>query len=731
MIKKILKIEGLGKFKNFNSANANLTFEKNTIIFGYNTYGKSTLTTIFRSLKDSDQRHLQGRKNFEHTDDIVIDILDGDNQHLTLVKGNWNNPNIAIFDSHFIHQSVFVGDEIKPEHQSSLHGVFVGEDIVKKADLLQRLRAEQHDLEKVRDEVKAKYTKNDLGTFDGFLQVQEIENVNQEIKNKETEIKKLINISNLKQLISDSPLSHTFDTFFTVMQETLDESAESNIDKHVRNHWNNEHASKNFLADGVNLLKNEIDTCVFCGQNLAPVTELVRDFKKVFGITYKETREKIEKYGERFLHLDVEAEMVKFRSLGVECGDILDIKALLENKKILDDDIKLKLKNLNHSINGSESSPLNIFISEVKKLHPIFDKLKNQEFSATEKRDLENELKQLKLSQYRYSRDGVSFNREYKESLAVIEAKKMEIKTLREEIDRDTEKAIGDNREQVNTILRDTLKANFIIEELSSQSNLTRSEPYFVNYKFVMDGNTVPISNKRSQSDEEPLDKRYFGNTFSESDKKLLALAFFISSLQTDQNLKDKIVILDDPFSSFDTNKKGYLAQAIVDIENNNDEQPKQLIILTHDDSFLVRLREKFSTPDTNILNIKHSDVAGSVLEKCDIDEIIKEEYFKNIKYIKDSIDNSHKVDEALKKVRPCLERILRSKYYLSLDKKTLEEGSINTYLEKIGAKCEVKSDILNGNWHESMHDQPEIMELSEPEKIQKLKDFLLLLEKV
>jgi wobble nucleotide-excising tRNase len=148
--------------------------------------------------------------------------------------------------------------------------------------------------------------------------------------------------------------------------------------------------------------------------------------------------------------------------------------------------------------------------------------------------------------------------------------------------------------------------------------------------------------------------------------------------------LKDKIVILDDPFSSFDSNRKDYLAKAIIDIQNDEKEQPKQMVILTHDDSFLGRLQEKLPSSDTKILKIKHSDAGGSVLEKCNIDEIIEEQYFKDIKYIKDSVDNSKNINEALGKVRKCLERILRHKYFFMLDKSTIEDGSISAYLENL-----------------------------------------------
>lgn len=733
MISKILKIEGLGRFKNFsNAGNDDLKFLKHTIVFGFNTYGKSTLTTIFRSLKFTEQKYLKGKKSFGYSGDIAIDILDSNNQHLTLENGNWSEPNIVIFDNHFIHSSVFVGDEIDHKHKSSLHGIFIGENVGQKVAKLKELRNDQDALEKERDQVKVKYAKNDLGTFDYFLKTKEVENVGKEIEKKKEEIQRLKNIAALKQLVSISPLSSTFNKFSAAMQKTLDTSAEKNIYDHIRSHWRDDRASKNFLADGVTLLKDEVDTCVFCGQGLGPVAGLIKDFKKVFGATYAETRQEIEKYGEVFLRFDVEAEMAKFSLLGVKCEDILDKEILLQNKKNLDEDVAKKLKDLNHHIDcESMSSSFNIFVAEVKKLHPTFEELKVEEFSTEKQKVLENVLKQLELSQYRHSKDGKDIADKYDKATKAVEAKKAEIGILREQIDEETKNAIEKNQIQINTVLKDILKAGFTIQKLNSRSNLARSTSHFVDYEFVINGNIVPISNKRSQSDEEPLDQAYFGNTLSDSDRRLLAMAFFISSLQTDKNLKDKIVVLDDPFSSFDSNRKDYLAKAIIDIRNEVDEQPKQIVVLTHDDSFLGRLQEKLPSSDTKILRIRHSDINGSFLEKCNVDEIIEEQYFKDIKYIKKAADNSFNIDEALGKVRKCLERVLRHKYYFMLDKDTLNDGSISAYLEKIDGKCAVKKEILDDNWHEHMHDQHEIMKLSEPEKIQKLKDFLVLLEKV
>ena len=334
------------------------------------------------------------------------------------------------------------------------------------------------------------------------------------------------------------------------------------------------------------------------------------------------------------------------------------------------------------------------------------------------------------MTEYRFTKDGEDLVRDYTTSLENISAKKNEIKELRDEIDRETEEIIDKNQTLINETLK-ILGADFTIEKLSSKSNLSRSDSHFVDYEFFVHGQQVPISNKISQSDIEPRDKYYFGNTLSDSDKRLLAISFFISSLKKDNDLKNKIVVLDDPFSSFDSNRKDDLANVIVNIKNGNGDTPKQLIVLTHDDSFLAKLHSKLPNDDTRLLKIQHSETAGSVLDVCNLEDILEEDYFKYIKEIKNATDNSVGVDSALKNVRICLERLLKHKYYFLLDGETIASGNITKYLEKIGNKCKVKDKIINDHWHEHMHDQHQIMKMQEPQKIKKLKDFLELIEEI
>ena len=57
MIKKILKIKNIGCY-DIDSANDDRSFGKQTIIFGANKIGKTTLKSIFRAVKESEVNYI-------------------------------------------------------------------------------------------------------------------------------------------------------------------------------------------------------------------------------------------------------------------------------------------------------------------------------------------------------------------------------------------------------------------------------------------------------------------------------------------------------------------------------------------------------------------------------------------------------------------------------------------------------------------------------------------------
>ena len=115
MLKRIQKIINIAKFADCRVPGCE--FKKETIILGFNTQGKSTLTAILRSIQTGNNDILIGRKTFGSTgpEEIEIDFEHvGTNDKYVFQNRTWNktNPNILIFDSKFIAKNIFAGESI-------------------------------------------------------------------------------------------------------------------------------------------------------------------------------------------------------------------------------------------------------------------------------------------------------------------------------------------------------------------------------------------------------------------------------------------------------------------------------------------------------------------------------------------------------------------------------------------------------------------------------------------
>jgi len=79
-----------------------------------------------------------------------------------------------------------------------------------------------------------------------------------------------------------------------------------------------------------------------------------------------------------------------------------------------------------------------------------------------------------------------------------------------------------------------------------------------------------------------------FSTALSEGDKRTLAFAFFIASTLADPKLVERIIVVDDPMSSLDLNRKHATRTVLKKIHAN----AKQLIVFAHDPYFLRDLRD-------------------------------------------------------------------------------------------------------------------------------------------
>ena len=121
MILSFQKIKGVGRYSNYHSKNVPkeqqaAAFQQFNLIYGENGTGKTTFTHILRSLKGDDEFLLK-KKTFGYTDSPEVVLKANRLRETTLRYQNFQwqeyDPNIEIFDVHFINNNVYTGLEIQ------------------------------------------------------------------------------------------------------------------------------------------------------------------------------------------------------------------------------------------------------------------------------------------------------------------------------------------------------------------------------------------------------------------------------------------------------------------------------------------------------------------------------------------------------------------------------------------------------------------------------------------
>ena len=101
MINKIEKLVSIGKYRDY-TASGQVNFKKLTLIYGDNGGGKTTLTSVFRSLTSDNPSIIKSRISTAHTQNQAAQItqLGTPNIYHTFGASGWTRPfpNIEIFD---------------------------------------------------------------------------------------------------------------------------------------------------------------------------------------------------------------------------------------------------------------------------------------------------------------------------------------------------------------------------------------------------------------------------------------------------------------------------------------------------------------------------------------------------------------------------------------------------------------------------------------------------------
>ena len=114
-IARIKEIKNIGTFANFTNGGS-LGFEKLTFIYGFNTFGKTTLTDIFQSFKEKNLQIIQARKTIPAQlgqQKVIFSIKDQTESDIKFENNNWTQNEVSkyleVFGTDFIHKNLFTG----------------------------------------------------------------------------------------------------------------------------------------------------------------------------------------------------------------------------------------------------------------------------------------------------------------------------------------------------------------------------------------------------------------------------------------------------------------------------------------------------------------------------------------------------------------------------------------------------------------------------------------------
>ncbi|MGJ8549403.1 AAA family ATPase [Winogradskyella wichelsiae] len=150
--------------------------------------------------------------------------------------------------------------------------------------------------------------------------------------------------------------------------------------------------------------------------------------------------------------------------------------------------------------------------------------------------------------------------------------------------------------------------------------------------------------------------------SMSEGDKSTVALCFFLARLEV-LGVSDKIIVFDDPISSFDYSRRNSTIFQLAKIVNSS----IQFILLSHDLGFTADFSDKCSFIEQITLKIENNGET-SFLNKYDINSEFLTSTQKDIEIIKEylntGVNSESDKREVVRCIRPVLEGVFKSKYF-------------------------------------------------------------------
>jgi|TARA_R110000796_G_C14566538_1_gene435367 wobble nucleotide-excising tRNase len=630
MLKRISHIKNIGAFQECQARP--VEFAKITLIYGRNTYGKSTLGDVFSSLQKNDPSVLLARSSIPGTDQgQLVDmgfalqgLKEGDGKAV-FRRGKWergltNTPLLRVYDDAFFHEHVFVARKFTRDTKLKFSDFILGSQGVQVAQLI-----EQKKQDKRKETGRKRSLERDaflnIKALDEFIATDPPDSIDELVilrdklreehsalnrqKKDAAAIRGRLNLSpvNFHSRVDES--SHKLNQLLQTSIETHHEVAKARLDAHIISHCLREDGAERWIQAG--LAYNNNESCAFCGQ-------LYNDDAKALLDAYQQYFNEEFDQHERYVNQEIEqsqpmlsvmlpspeqqnlkqneivfqtypelADDAEFQNLKYRYQsclvDLLELSesatAPLNNvKKNFEKALALKKARPHQAIDvvdlGDLISKLNNIAAFVKSLDDVIDAI-NEKLNNFKESINDHEINQ---KQEKITAEGISISRKilrYEKKAACTEFQELNqsIAALDAEIPQLEESLRNDQSEYLNNFFG---TINRYFTALGSHDfELTRGLDRSGHRPVYF----LMVKFKEKDVNENDLDK-----IFSESDRRALGLSVFLSSLDamSPADLAKTVVVFDDPVTSFDDHRVTQTHKKMIELSS----RCEQIILLSH-----------------------------------------------------------------------------------------------------------------------------------------------------
>jgi wobble nucleotide-excising tRNase len=713
-------------------------FVKSNVIFAENANGKSKLVDIFKSLDGRDIKLNKHRDRKTEGQDAKV-TLDDDSE-IEFSETGWSNEKLknsfVIFDKLFIHNFVHsIGTE---DNDTPLRRQKRGKNIV----YLGNFEKYNEEIERVNSLKTAISAKNLLFSQTGqsiifgllkdhgisadelLRKKSEIQKLNKDdLQNKkdqytkqQTDLDKIDKSLKDKDKITSLSLLAKIEKTFTLNVEVIEQGKKSNIDidpiaqfsftvaRGVQQTLHKIAHKKDFIQQGLSLLTDETTDCPFCEQKIKndDCLQVIKDYQEIFDENFAKEENNI-----RFLLLKYKNILEGLRDLQSPSNNLKilnqakpfitsdeDLPKLAiedDEKELIKDEINLvieKDKKILDKIDGSKIDQIKIIIESAKSLIEKYNETVqniNGEIEQLKKDSLEGKLdiKKEEMQKEIARLKNEIFFIENKESIEkyfdVIEKQDKNAKVV-ESLERIYQALKTKIIEQFSKFVEDYFE---LIKEFVKEINPSME---------ILNIDGQPTYDRRNTQDPAQcgFSVKYNGEdcagSLSEGEKQVIALAFFFADLRK-HNDKNKIVVLDDPITSFDAGKRKSTAELI----QRETKEFNQLFVFTCDPLFREYCLKQI-TDQRNFYYIFKTKGSSSIHYAPKNKETIYTSFETEFKDI-DNVDGSNEnVVIYGQKLRFCLETKIKEDYF------GYSEDNLSNMIKKVTGRNKEEFEKLFDN---------------------------------